>query len=164
MRHGEDLLLSVCFMTNCKRIVYLNEGLYHYRNRPGSAIHLFNVQRKESIKAVHTELERFIDKWGMPELKPLHNARKVKGWIANLKLLLSNRTCMVKNDFKNELVSMSTDVYFCNAYQNMDKRQLSFVDRFFAYVLHSKQYYLMFMLYEGLEILRKVKAKLKYDR
>lgn len=146
MRHGEDLLLSVHLMTNCQKIVYLDEGLYHYRVRPGSAIHSFNTQRKESIKAVHTELANYIDSWGMPELKPLHNARKARGWIENLKLLLKNRQTLSRKDFCGQLHSMATDPYFTNAYRNMDSSHISRTDRLLAFCLIKKLYFLLHLL------------------
>ena len=109
-KHGEDLLLSALFITNCKKIVYLNEELYHYRDRPGSAIHSFNIERKESIKFVHTELEKCIDTWSLPELKPLHNARKVKGWIENLIMLIQNRKKMLSTEYTAHLKSLSKNL------------------------------------------------------
>ena len=124
MRHGEDLLLSACFITNCEKIVYLNEGLYFYRDRPGSAIHSFRPERKESVKAVHTEMEKLIEKWEMPELTPLHNARKVNGWITNLILLMKNKRNMSAKEYREQIRSMSRDPYFCQAYAAMDHSQL----------------------------------------
>ena len=79
IKHGEDLLMSVFFLTDCSKIVYLDQGLYHYRVRQGSTVHTFNMNRTESIKSVHTELEKYIQMWKMPELKSAHDARKVKG-------------------------------------------------------------------------------------
>lgn len=137
MRHGEDLLLSANFITNCEKIVYLNEGLYYYRDRPGSAIHSFNSERKESIKIVHTELEKYIDQWNIPELKPIHATRKVRGWMDQLKLLLKNKKALSKQEFQTELISMSEDPYFRSAYENMDKRSLSFKNRTLAFCVYS---------------------------
>lgn len=142
-KHGEDLLLSVHFITNCNKIVYLNEGLYHYRIRPGSAVHSFDIQRKESIKTVHTELEKYIEKWNIPELKPLHNARKVRGWIEDLKLLLKHRSTLSNGVFCDQLRSMATDPYFRNAYNGMDSSRLSRADRILAFCLMKKQYFLL---------------------
>ena len=65
--------MSAYFLTDCESAVYINEGLYYYRAREGSAIHTFDVKRKESIKSVHTELSKCIEKWNMPEINPKHN-------------------------------------------------------------------------------------------
>ena len=135
-KHGEDLLLSAWFITNCEKIVYLNEGLYHYRDRPGSAVHSFDIQRKESIKTVHTELEKCIAQWGMPELKPLHNTRKVKGWIENLVFLIKHKQQMHPKDYKAHLKSMSKDPYFREAYIAMDRSLLPFKRRLLAWMLY----------------------------
>ena len=164
LKNGEDLLLSVHFMTNCNKIVCLNEEIYYYRNRLGSAVHSFNTQRKESIKIVHTELEKYIDQWGMPELKTLHNARKVSGWISGLKLLMQNKKVMGRKAFKNELISISKDPYFCDAYNNMEKLKVSSYNRLLACLLYYKQYFLISVLYSGVSIVKKFKNRRKHDR
>lgn len=143
VKFGEDLLLSAYFITNCSKIVYLDEGLYHYRIRPGSAVHSFDIHRKESIKTVHTELEKCIDTWNMPELKPLHNTRKVKGWVETLKILLKNKSTLSRRDFCAQLRSMATDPYFRNAYSGMDSSLLSRAERILAFCLMKKQYFLL---------------------
>lgn len=120
VRHGEDLLLSAHFLTYCTRITYLGQGLYHYRNRDGSLIHTFSSGRKESIKTVHMELARLIDFWGMPELKPKHNARKVRSWVQNLDMLLECKSGMPENVFLGHLKDMARDPYFLEAYSAMD--------------------------------------------
>lgn len=148
-RHGEDLLLSVHYLTGCDKIVYLNEGLYFYRDRPGSAVRNFDYQRKDSIKVVHTELAQYIDLWQMPELKPLHNARKVNGWIETLKFLMKNRESMTKSAFKAEMRLMSRDPYFRSAYTHMDTSMVPSRDRLLAWCLYTKQCYLISLLYAG---------------
>jgi glycosyltransferase involved in cell wall biosynthesis len=135
-KHGEDLLMSAWFMTGCKSAVYIKEGLYRYRARPGSAIHSFHVHRKESIKTVHTELEKCIDNWDMPELKPLHNTRKVKGWIDNFILLYKNKKHMDSKEYKKQRNSMAKDPYFRTAYKNMDKSQMPLKYRLVAMALY----------------------------
>ena len=136
LRHGEDLLLSAHFLTNCDNVFYIRQGLYFYRDRPGSAIHLFNIKKIESVKTVHTELEKCVDLWGGEKLKRLHNLRKVKGWIENLISLLKNRKTMAKSEFKKQLRNMSKDSYFRSAYIDMDKSQLSFSRRCLAFLLY----------------------------
>jgi hypothetical protein len=136
--NGEDLMLTACFLTNCKKIACINDGLYYYRTRPGSAVNSFNLGRKQSIKIVHTELGKYVDRWGMPELKPLHNARKVRGWVYNLKLLIQNRKKLDRLAYRRELKSMATDTYFRSAYITMDKDLLSRRDRLLAFCLYHR--------------------------
>lgn len=135
-KHGEDLLLSVHLMTYCKKIVYMDKGLYYYRNRAGSSTHSFNTQRKESIKLVHTELDKYIEQWGLPELKPLHNARKVRGWMDNLILLIKNRKYMPHLEFREQVKSMAKDPYFRSAYISMNKSILPCSKRYMAFFLY----------------------------
>lgn len=163
MRHGEDLLLSTNFITNCKKILYLDEGLYYYRDRPGSVVHTFDIQRKDSIKVVHTELEKFIDVWNMPELKHIHNSRKVRGWIDNLKLLLKNGQTLSRKELKKELHSMALDPYFRNSYENMDNSRLSSIDRILAWCLYRKLFIVMFILHTIKVILKKRHKEVSND-
>ena len=161
-RYGEDLLLSVHFMTNCRKIVYLDQGLYQYRIRPNSLVNSVGLQINESVKLVHVQLDRYIDQWDMPELKPLYNARKVKGWIFNLSVLEQNRNNMVKKEFKQHLRSMAVDSYFVNAYQNMELSLLSLRERALAWCLYKRLFLLLKLLCIGIEIARKVKSGKKH--
>lgn len=143
VRYGEDLLMSAHFISKCEKIVYLKAGLYHYRVRQGSAVHSFDIHRKDSIKTVHTELEKCIDEWGMPELKPLHNLRKVRGWMETLAILLKNKSAMSNAEFHNQLITMAEDPYFLTAYSNLDKSGLPRHYQFLSSCLAKKQYYVL---------------------
>lgn len=158
IKYGEDLLLSLCFLTNCQNILYIDEGLYHYRLRPGSAVNSFDYSRKDSIKFVHSEFDKFIDIWKMPELRPIHNARKVRGWVQTLKILLENRSCLPEAEFKNELQCMAEDPYFIDAYRSMDASLLSRSYRILAYCLVKKQYQIIELLCSCMQIVKKLKV------
>lgn len=164
VKHGEDLLMSACFLTNCQKIVYLNEKLYYYRNRPGSAIHSFDSKRKESIKVVHTELEKYVDDWGMPELKPLHNTRKVKGWVDTLLLLMQNRNSMKPKEFRRNLQSMAEDSYFREAYADMDRSRLNQRYSILAFCLIKKQYLLLYTLCVAAQAAKRIKFRRNHGR
>ena len=154
-KHGEDLLHSVQLLTNCKKIVYLNEDLYYYRDRPGSSICLFSAQRNESAKVVRTELDQYIDQWGMPELLPLNNVRKVNSWIEHLKALIKSREQIGKNAYKQEMLAMAKDPYFRSAYVNMDRSLISRRNRFLAWCLYWKQCHLITWMYATKETIGK---------
>ena len=155
-------MFTACFLTNCKKIICINDGLYYYRNRPGSAVNSFNSQRKESIKIVHTELEKYIDQWGMPELKPIHHVRKVRGWMMQLRLLLNHKKMMSNQQFRDELISMSEDPYFRNSYRDMEKASLSLYDHTLAKCLYKKQYLLISVLHITKKILSKANLRRNY--
>ena len=164
VKHGEDLLMSVYLMTNCRKIVYLPQGLYHYRMRSGSVVHTFDPERRTSIKTVHIELDKFIQQWGMPELKPLHNTRKVNGWVETLVLLLENRDKMTKSELQDHLQSMAEDPYFLSAHANMDSARLSRLYRLLANCLAKRKYELLHIISIALPIIRKIKSRSKYVR
>lgn len=154
VKHGEDLLMSAYFMTNCKRITYIPEGLYHYRVRQGSSVHSFDTHRKDSIKLVHTEVGKCVEQWGLPKLKALHNVRKVDGWMETLWIMLKNADSLDKRVFRDQLVSMAEDPYFTNAYDNMDASQLSTRYRTLAFCLRKKWYPVLRTLSKGLSVLK----------
>lgn len=158
VKHGEDLLMSAYFLTNCKKIVYLNQGLYHYRIRPGSAVALFNPQRTESIKVVHEEIGKLIDIWEMPWLKPVHNARKVKGWVEALKLLLINKKSISKEEFRKYIREMASDPYFISAYADMDSSKLPRSYRIFALLLTKRQFLVIDVLHNLMRCVSKIKS------
>ena len=158
VKHGEDLLMSAYFLTTCSKIVYINQGLYHYRARQGSTVHSFDIQRKNSIKLVHTELEKCIDLWGMPQLKPLHNARKVRGWIDTMLMLLKNRSSLPGEEFRTQLKSMAEEPYFRTAYAAMDSSQLSRTYRILAFCLYKKLYFLLRVLTNAAKMVKKMKS------
>lgn len=150
VKNGEDLLMSLYMLTAAQKIVYLDESLYFYRQREGSAVHSYNPDRAKSIKYVHQEMERFIDQWGMPELHPAHCAREVHGWIETMLILMNNRSKISAEDFLRELRNMASDRYFIKAYEAMDPAILSRTYRILAR-----------WLYEGRLSLLHTAAKLK---
>lgn len=140
VRHGEDLILSLYLMTNAKKIVYLDEGLYYYRERPGSLVHGFSPKRADSLKKVHGEMARFLEIWDMPELKPVHNARKVRGWVQNLEMLLDSRAGFTKAEFRELRQQLAEDPYFTEAFRAMDAAELTARQRLTAQCLYQKKY------------------------
>lgn len=160
LMHGEDLLLSTQYLTVARKIVFLKEGLYHYRVRPGSVTHSFSLKRFESIKTVHEELDRYIDLWDMPELKPLHNTRKVIGCIETTISLLNNSEIMSHTELGDRLRSMSNDAYFKEAYQNMDSREIRHIYRVLAWCLYHERHTLLRILVRIKSIRLRIKRNL----
>lgn len=154
--HGEDLLLSACFLSGCRRVACINDGLYYYRIRSGSIVHTFNAGLKDALKTVHAEIGNYIDLWGMPELKPLHNARKVQGWVVNLKFLLKHRRSMDEKEVKRELNALAEDGYFRESYENMEPSELSRTDRIVARCLYRKRFFVLRTLYGLKKLVDKV--------
>lgn len=146
VKYGEDLLMSAYFVNKCEWILYLKEELYFYRNRPGSAVNSFDIHRSESIKIVHTEIEKQIEELGLLNLKTLHNSRKVKGWVDCVILLLKNLKTVGKQEFFRQIKSMAEDKYFIKAYQEMDCNSLSVKRRIIAFCLYKKQYFLLYSM------------------
>ena len=157
VKNGEDLLMSLHMVTAAQKIVNLDETLYFYRQREGSSVHSFQPDRARSIKKVHQEMERFIDEWGMPELRPAHYARQVHGWVETMVILLSNKEHMDPAEFRQQLQALATDEYFLHAYALMEPGLLSRKYRLLAKWLRNRQYWLLHMA----AFLKKIKSLLK---
>lgn len=155
VRQGEDLLLSICYMDNCRQILYLDQELYFYRVSPGSITHTYTPMRQESIKTVHGILSGYLDKWGLPELKQLHEARKVESWLDSLRVLMQNRRSMDRLSFRAELNRMSRDPYFQTAYRCVSHNHLSRIRRIEGYCLFHRKYVILTLL----QYLREIKKK-----
>lgn len=141
VRNGEDLLMSLYMVTEARKIVYLDEILYFYRQREGSTVHSYSPNRALSIKTVHRELERFIDLWGMPELHPALCAREVRSWIETVLILFDNKNHMEPAVFRDILQNMSADDYFRRAYAKMDPEALSGKYRLLAKWLYHRRFW-----------------------
>lgn len=161
VKHGEDLLQSISLLTNAQKILYVDETLYYYRQREGSIVHKFDIKRQDSIKAVHKEIEKYIDIWGMSEYKAKHYASEVRGWVETLFQLLNNKCNMASGTYRKVLNDLSIDDYFRNAYTNMDRTVLNRMQYKFANWLYKENYIIIHVVYwiRKLVIYTKVKCK-----
>ena len=139
-RNGEDLLQSLPMVTRAEKICYLNQNLYYYRPRPGSAVHTFNPERHKSIRYVHQKMEKYIDVWGMQHLHPRHYAREVRGWVDCLKQLLVHPGNRKQNGAADLMRELAEDAYFRNAYDRMAPDVLSASEKRLARWLYEKSW------------------------
>ena len=61
--YAEDLFQSVSLFDVAKKIVFLNQNLYYYRQRGNSMTHLYSSKQLESIFAVFARLTDYAKKW-----------------------------------------------------------------------------------------------------
>lgn len=136
LKNAGDLLYSLPTLSAAQDIVYLDQTLYYYRSRQASIVHSYNPERHRSIKIVHMEMEKYIDKWDMAEYHPAHYAREVRGWVECLKKLLANTT----RPDRQLLVELAEDDYFRNAYDKMAPGVLARSDAMLGKWLYGKKY------------------------
>jgi len=141
LTNAGDLLFSLAEIDAAQNIVYLDQNLYYWRQRPGSIVHTYNPQRHQAIKQVHLEMRKYIDAWGMQEMHMAHDARKVRGWCDCVKLLLRN-----ERKPKALLQEMAEDEYFRTAYVSMDRAFLSTKEVWIATWLYQRKYMLLSLL------------------
>ena len=154
VKNGEDLLVSMQLLTDAKKILFLDQNLYYYRQRSGSVVHTFNPNRAVSIRTVHVRMEQYIEQWGYPELKAPHHSREVRGWLETLVLLHRNRSSLTRAEYRVELRRMAEDPYFRNAYENMDAAVLGKSRRICAKLLYENQFRLLGILLSVRDILK----------
>ena len=156
-RNAEDLLLTIPLISTAAKIVYFNQNLYYYRQRPGSTVHTYNPKKYRSIKKVHMEMEKYIDLWGMGHLHAKHYAREVRGWVDCLKQML-----LIKKAVSPDLLrELAEDEYFIKAYRNMDSGALSKIEKTLSKWLYKKKYTLIKLAGAALRAASKLKRKLK---
>ena len=167
LKHGEDLLLSASFITSSPRILCINDGLYHYRSSPGSITHTYSTELNFSLKIVHNTFDKLINFWKMPDLIRVHNARKVRGWMDSMTMMINPSSNFPIRAMLTSLEKMASDFYFISAYQNMDKKYLSVYYRVLAMLLHQKHFYGLIVLHKAKTIVTTLLKKVfwwKYDR
>ena len=146
LMHGEDLVMSACFITSASKIRYINNGIYHYRKTLGSITYSYKSTLNTSLKTVHTLLDKFIEVWDIPDMIQTHNARKVSGWMDVLVFMLKLKSQISFQEKVNIMKNMATDPYFFLAYQNMDRFYLKNYYRFLAYLMYKKCYFAIIVL------------------
>ena len=157
-KNGEDLLYSLPIVSNARRISYLDECLYYYRQREGSTVRNYNPTLSKSIKYVHQVMETYIDQWGMQHLHPLHYAREVRGWIVCVRNLLKHEQGGQASAMLRELAE---DDYFRHAYAHMDAGVLSRQDTILSRWLYRKNYGCLMLAGWAMRLADKVRGLLK---
>lgn len=158
IKNGEDLLCTLPLVTNAKRISILDECLYYYRLRENSATHSVNLNRRNYLKVIHEELDKYIALWGLHECIEIHQARKVRGWVDFIKeiFIVSPVTA---EERKEIFFEMANDTYFRSAYIAMDICSLSTKQRLMAKLLYEKKYNCMELLMSIVRIKNKLNRK-----
>lgn len=160
IRNGEDLYLSMPLVTYASKIVYLKEKLYFYRIREGSMVHSFSTSLYKSVKAVRTEMEKYIDLWGIPECYPAFYAHVVHLWVNALKKVLKNQSTLERVEGMSILQEMSGDEFFRKAYEKKQPGGLCLTDKILARWLYDGKFPLLKLAGRGFTLLKKQKEKL----
>lgn len=160
-RNGEDLLHSLPMLTKARKIYYLEQNLYYYRAQENSIVHTYNPERYRSVKAVHTELEGYIDLWGMSELHAKHYSREVRGWVECLKQLMIFRKQISGEEATRIMSKLSDDEYFRNAYIKSETADLSKQDAMLARWLYERKYRRLWLLGNAARVAKRIRKFLK---
>ena len=158
IKNGEDLLCTLPLVTNAQKISVLDECLYYYRVRENSATHSVNLNRRNYLKVIHEELDKYIALWGLHECIEIHQARKVRGWVDFIKEIFIV-SAVTAEERKEIFFEMANDTYFRSAYIAMDICSLSTKQRLLAKLLYEKNYNCMELLMSIIRIKNKLNRK-----
>lgn len=139
IRHGEDMILSMHLLTCCAKIIYIQVPLYRYRVRAQSAVHVYNLDRVNSVKFVHSQMDKYISIWNMPELQEIHEVRKIRGWIQLVLNIESDRNSFLREDCIMMFDKMSRDPYFLTSYGIVDSSKLTIIERIIIHLLYERK-------------------------
>lgn len=155
MAYGEDLYLSMPLLTHAKKILWLGEILYYYRDRPGSAVNTFCPSLHRSMKIVRMEMEKYIELWGIPACYPVFYARVVYNWIRALKELLKNQNAMTKAERTALLRELSEDEFFRKSCEAMQPDYLCWRDSLLTRWLYQGKFLRLRLIGWGFTLLKK---------
>lgn len=156
VRHGEDLLMSAYAITMANRVLFLEQNLYYYRQRTDSIVHTFDAKRIESLKTVHSEIEKYIEIWGIEKKLQKYYSRRVKGWVESVLILIMNKHRMDKSAYRDELNRLCDEDYFRHSFEGMDKNYIPFLYYIVSKWLYEKKYTLV----EFIVFIKKTKQKI----
>ncbi len=111
---GEDKLLSMMFLDQVKKIVYVKEALYGYRDNAQSTTNNLTLRNYKNVQVVYRYQEIFIDRWHLSENASASLRRKNIHMACQCALSMANR-------MRNGLASME-DVQEAICYMASDSR------------------------------------------
>jgi glycosyltransferase involved in cell wall biosynthesis len=117
---AEDLLETLPIVTNAKRIVYINEDLYFYRQNSSSITKTFNPVWYDSITYVYKQLAEHMERWKLNNEHGMNLFRQrhidmVKEGIRQLSLSGCNWDIAKRREFLEMLASSRA---FIDAFDN----------------------------------------------
>lgn len=152
IKNGEDLLMSMSVLNLAEKVGILDQNLYYYRDRAGSAVHTVRLSKLEATKIIHDQMACYIDIWGMPELHGKHCARKVRSWMELLSMVMRAEKQLGPSECKKIVRDMAEDPFFRSAYQRMDAGLLPKKEAILAKWLFERKYTWLWMVYAAKKI------------
>lgn len=147
IKNGQDFLMSIPVLTLSEKVEILDENLYYYRDRAGSAVHTVRLSRVEATKTIHNKLAHYIDIWGLPELHEKHCARMVSSWIALVSMVMMAGKEFKPSQRKKILRSLAEDTFFRSAYDQMEECLLPKKEAVLARWLYDRRYIRLELVY-----------------
>ena len=157
---GEDLLQSLLLVDRAETIAYTDLILYYYRQREGSTVHRFRPRMCSSIRFVNMELDKYIDRWGLQDLRPKHYAKHVIGFMVCVSLLLRQTEERGRARMRH-MRDLAEDDYFRHAYAHMDAGALSRKETILARWLFRKNYGCLMLAGLAVRLADKMRGLLK---
>jgi glycosyltransferase involved in cell wall biosynthesis len=161
IKNGNDLLQSLPFVYNAKKIVYINKILYNYRQISDKVAKKVNINFFEDVSTVRYILLKYIRKLKLDDNNNLESFYKfyLKIISKNINNLINNRITKVE---KIETLKRLKSIHLylkARDYINIYKLSLDHIVRF--YFLDKNYYELIFVYEKIIYFLKKIKQFLK---
>lgn len=148
LTNGTDYFQSIPLLSNAKRVYYLNQILYIYRNNAGSISHSFNINTYNSMKINYQRLVSFSKNWDIEDRDKFNHkllARRMEIFSTSAYKV---RFCSWSNRHiaYEYLTNIISDSFFVESYIKIKDLKISFPRRVILDMLHNKHIFLLYVL------------------
>lgn len=153
---AQDTVFNLYALEYAKKIKYLNEAMYYYRHNESSVCYRYNSNIDEPLIKLLNEIRKFMEIFEKDKNEMFMMAyyqKTLVTLIENLKLNYFHKNNKNKSlvNKKNLNYLISQEPYY-NMLHNIDFQKLSFKKKLIIYLIKSKQFYLLKLLFKINEI------------
>ncbi|WP_179879692.1 glycosyltransferase family 2 protein [Bacillus cereus] len=160
VKNAEDLLQSLPFFYESKRIVYLNYALYNYRTVSNSITHTFNVNLLKDVSIVRGVLLQYLKKLNFDSKDNLSLF-----YHFYIKIAINYIFRLVTSDVDKEkqiyiLKQIKNSQLYSDAFMYIDKGEISLEMRVILFLMNKSHYELLFVYVKLSSIFKKIIKRL----
>lgn len=160
---AQDAVFNLYALEYAKKIKYLNEAMYYYRHNESSVCYKYNPNIDEPLIRLLNSIKEFIDVSGKNTSEVFISAYYQKvlvTLIENLKLNYFHQNNKIKNSVnKQNLNNLILKYPYYSMLNNIDFKTLSYKKKLIIYLIKSKQFYLLKLLFKVNEIIKNRRYK-----
>ena len=142
----EDLIQFLPVVTNAKKVIYIDEYIYYYRENISSVTARFNINHFYATTYASKEIMKYINKWFEEDYSSLNTVRYINNIYGSVLQLLSKKCDLTKEEKQNYLEKISEDDYFIKSMESYKKtNRWSHKYILFRYIFKRKYFKAMFV-------------------